>query len=144
MRGTATPIQPAPDVRPRRPAEGCGLAVFHAEGGVVAPRAGDKDIVENNLVGEGEMKLEELMKTDNFKSLRLAEQIYLIIHKTPLSIPVDSGGHTVWVGCERSTEIAERIVDLIKSHGELYQGGETEEITFAEPTWFITIEDSKM
>lgn len=93
-----------------------------------------------NTQEETKMKLEELMKTDNFKSLRLAEQIYLIINRTPIS----NGEKTVQVGSRKSAQMAENIINLLKGYGEIYQGGITEEITFAEPTWFITIPDAKI
>lgn len=86
------------------------------------------------------MEVEELMQTDNFKSLRLVEQIYLIINKTP----IDTGEKTVQIGSRKSAEMAEKIINLLKSYGDLYQEEQTEEITFAEPTWFITIPDAKL
>ncbi len=86
------------------------------------------------------MDLVELMRTDSFKSFRLSEQIYLILHKKP----IDIGERTVQLSAMKAAEIAEMIIGLIKNQGDLYQAGETEEITFGAPTWFITIEDAKM
>jgi hypothetical protein len=88
----------------------------------------------------GELNIKELMKSDKFKSLRLAEQIYLIINRTPIS----NGERTFQIGSRLSAEMSENIIKLLKELGGLYQKGQTEEITFGEPTWFITIEDSKM
>lgn len=71
----------------------------------------------------------------------LETKLFVYLHKEPIHIGGSAIGHvTLTIG--KANCMAKGIIELLKVEaGEPYKASETEEVTFAQKTWLLTLEE---